>query len=169
MWKSEAKSTHPHLKKRKCWPGWYNLQSYTSTDYYNLMEQVLHMWGLAGKEECEWCVSSLSNLNSYQHITCWEYHLRGGVGDEWILVLQPVSYQPMHIPVPDDTEVQFVARNAQVDTGHDLFTREAHALAQVPEPLTNRIHTSGGLAWHGSLPRAPQRAPMQTEYWEPLP
>ena len=89
--------------------------------------------------------------------------------NEYCTVLQPVSYQPMHIPVPSDTEVQFMARNAQVDTGHDLFTRGVHALAQVPEPLTNRIHTSGGLTWHGSLPRAPQRAPMQTEYWEPLP
>lgn len=40
------------------------------------------MRGLRVKKECEWCVISLSNLNSYQQITCWEYHLRGGDGAE---------------------------------------------------------------------------------------
>lgn len=69
---------------------------------------------------------------------------------------QPVPYQTMRISVPGDTEVQSMARTDQVDTGHDLITHGVHALAQAPEPLTNRIYTYGdrpGLGLFQELPR----------------
>lgn len=77
---SEANLFFSLSKKSKCWPDQYNLQSYTSTNDSHLLGQVLPVWGLGVKEECEWCVSSVSNLNSYQQIVRWEYHLGGGDG-----------------------------------------------------------------------------------------